>query len=252
MLLITEINCQDCKKDFQFDEKIEYNKTNLLKSECENYSLSFIKKTLNNKFEFTVIFNCKQCQNNITKIFKAKEENNYCFKCRKCNLKGLFFSYFLSIEENSPFIQFENNNENIDEDSNLQLINKNFNNEEVEKCLINKENNVHNYYSDIDKNKGNLGKADSNPMNIKSEPLFKKKEYSTPFEITIIFVKNDIQYEIKVIETDIIRRQTHKIKAKISDLGPNPQYYYNGRKLDINKTFKENQVFNRSYLEIED
>lgn len=101
-MLLTNLHCNDCQKDFQFIDNIDKNRTNLSKDECVDYSLSLIKKTNENNFEYIVNVNCNKCNGNIYQTFTEKE-NNFHFKCRNCPLNGISFNYFLSQEEdNAP------------------------------------------------------------------------------------------------------------------------------------------------------
>ena len=56
-MLITSLTYEDCENNFQLHDKIEKNKTNLSKNECDDYSISLIKNTKNNSFQYTIIFN---------------------------------------------------------------------------------------------------------------------------------------------------------------------------------------------------
>ena len=284
---MTELYCEDCQKDEQFIDNLEKNKTNLSKYECNDYSLSLIKNTTNNDFEYTILFNCIKCKNRIKKIFKRKEENNYYFKCNKCNLKGITFSYVLSIEEEQKINPFGNQYEkreeqaedkkeekemrpnvaqiNINSDSmepkplNQLYTNEGSDSSQIENRfnpirneVINFEDNSIFPQSEINRNHGEISKVEVDYRNVKSGPVNnKKKVYSTPVVIDIIFVKNYIEYKLSFYDLDTIRSQNEKIRERI-DLGPNPCYYYNGKILDVDKTFKENKIYNGSYIEIED
>ena len=111
-MLIALLQCEDCQKEFQFEDVIEQDKPNISKDECEDYEISLIKKLENNDFECTVIVNCKKCDYSINNTFTEKE-TNFHFTCNNCNLKGLNFNYFLSIEEdNKPQLnQIENDDD---------------------------------------------------------------------------------------------------------------------------------------------
>lgn len=273
MLLITELKCEDCQKVFSLEDNLEKNKANISKPECKDYLLSLIKKAVNYNFEYTVIFNCKNCNNfNINKVFNEKEIINYIFKCNNCNLKGLSFSYFLSNEEDpnieTNVIKVEKEDEKIDksiappidinsDNMNPKAINQLSSKEDIpdskKKELNNNQNNIAIPYSEINKRVEKISAFDVNQMKIKSEQINKKiKHYSTPVGIDIIFVKNYTNYyKLSFLDTDSISSQIETIRQKI-DLGENPSYYYNGVKIDINKSFKENQIYNNSYIEIED
>ena len=101
--------------------------------------------------------------------------------------------------------------------------------------------------------KEKIGLVNANQLKIKSQQInTKSKKYSTPDEIDIIFVKNKCNYKFSVLQTDSISNEIDKIRTKI-DLGENPSYYYNGIKIDINKSCKKNNIiYNNSYIEIED
>ena len=78
------LQCEDCQKEFQFDDVIEQDKPNISKDECEDYEISLIKKLENGDFEFTVILNCKKCNYNINSTFTEKEKYFH-FTCNNCN-----------------------------------------------------------------------------------------------------------------------------------------------------------------------
>ena len=108
-MLLTYLNCEDCQENLEFTDEINKNNTNFSKEECTNYEISFIKKNIENVFEYTIIFTCKKCKFKINKTFKEKEANFH-FKCEKCPLKGMNFNYFLSKEDDV----YQKNDSNID------------------------------------------------------------------------------------------------------------------------------------------
>ena len=288
-MLITSFQCEDCQKELQFDDILEKNRTNLSKNECNDYIISFLKKTYNNNFEYTVILFCKKCKDNIEHIFTEKE-NSYHFKCKKCELKGLNFSYFLSIEEDSMQNKDEENYENqniidkpisppIKQDLNANSkpidISHLYTNEPQE-LYQKKDENIKIIYSEKIKNPEMISRAQPAPNKSNSEYENRERIYRTPSlnnksdenekiyrtpnlslnnksgeKIMVTFIKNDHKYAFKFYSTDSISNQNNMIR-KVINLGPNPTYYNNGNKVDINASFKENKIFNGYYIEIDD
>jgi hypothetical protein len=87
-----------------------------------------------------------------------------------------------------------------------------------------------------------------------------KKGYYTPDislkkqskeKIKVTFIKQSNSYVFEFNLYDIISNQIDKVKEKMNLVG-NPIYYNNSNKVDINKTFKENNIYNDSIIEIED
>jgi hypothetical protein len=97
-MILTYLKCEDCQENFEFSDEMNKNNTNFSKEECDNYEISFIKKHIDNTFEYIIIFTCKKCESKINKTFEEKEVNFH-FKCEKCPLKGMNFNYFLSQED---------------------------------------------------------------------------------------------------------------------------------------------------------
>ena len=69
--------------------------------------------------------------------------------------------------------------------------------------------------------------------------------------INITFVKNGKKYDFSFFEGDRMVDQIEEIKKKIN-VGPNSTYYYKGDNIDINKSLKENDLFNGAEIEISD
>ena len=272
-MLITSFQCEDCQKELQFDDILEKNRTNLSKNECNDYIISFLKKAYNNNFEYTVILFCKKCKDNIEHIFTEKE-NSYHFNCKKCKLKGLNFSYFLSIEEDIMQNKDEENYEKqniidksisppIKQDLNENLkpidISHLYTNEPQE-LYQKKDENIKIIYSEKINNPEMISRAQPAPNKSNSEYTKKERKYRTPNlplnnksgeKIMVTFIKNDKKYDFYFYPTDIISNQIDNIR-KVINLGPNSTYYYNGNEVNINASFKENKIFNGSSIEIDD
>ena len=80
-MLIALLQCEDCQKEFQFEEVMEQNRPSISKRKCEDYEISLIKKLENNNFACTIIVNCKNCNciRNFTLTFTEKEnEISFC------------------------------------------------------------------------------------------------------------------------------------------------------------------------------
>lgn len=260
-MLIGTLNCEDCQQIFSLEDKLIKNKSNLEKEECRNYSISFIKKFLDNNFMLEIIINCKKCNQNIFQSF-SDNEKEYHFKCPNCSLKGLYLYYCLSIEEDNsqdkiPEIKKEediasskpiNNGNSLNNKflNNFDIITIPYNqNDELKKVIHPK--------SELNKNNKILSGVELPIKNIHSEANNKKiKRYVTPREkIKVIFIKNKYKYQFTFNESDIINDKIYEIKNSIN-LGSYPVFYFNGDIIDVNKTFKENQIFDGSIIEIED
>jgi hypothetical protein len=274
-MLLTSLNCEDCQNNYELADEFEKNKTNISKYECDDYTISLIKKTKNNEFEYSIIFSCKKCKNSITQIFTTKEQK-YHFKCLNCkNLKGLIFNYFLSLEDyksakNEPIIEpkkeenikappvFEQpNNNSVPENNNpFELYqNKNEYEDQKQSLLVPKhvvEKKINMPSSEINRNRNNISEIEHAPINVKSEPLKKEKQYKTPGKmINITFYKNNHKEKFEFDETDCINDKIEIIKNKIN-LGPNSKFYYNSEIVNPNQSFKENKIFDNCEIEIEE
>lgn len=259
-MFIGSLNCQDCQKIFSLEDKLIINKPYLEKKECQNYSISFIKEFVDNNFVLKIIFKCKECNHNIFQSFSDKEKE-YHFKCPNCSLKGLYLYYFLSLEEDDP-----PNNSKIyeikkDKDigdsktKNNDNTSNNLNNSDINSSLNNQNDNLNQLNhpkSELNKNNKILSAVEPPIKNAKSEINRKIKRYVTPREkIKVIFVKDNTNYEFTFNESDIFNDKIYEISSRIK-LGFNPFFYFNGEIVDVNKTFKENQIFNEAIIEIED
>ena len=210
-MLITSLYCEDCQNNYQLDDEFEKNKTIISKYECDDYAISLIKKTHNNEFDYSIIFNCKNCNKNITQTFTTKE-NTFLFKCYNCkNLKGLTLYYFLSLEEDSmaqnepKFLPKNENNikksENLNsstappafqqERNNSIPINNNpseFNQHKNENDLQNQflfglkpnEQNINIPFSEINRMQNMISQVVPKPKIGKTEAAEKEKIYKTP------------------------------------------------------------------------
>ena len=295
-MLLTNIHCNDCQKDFQFIDNIDKNRTNLSKDECVDYSLSLIKKTNESNFEYIVNVNCNKCNDNISKAFTEKE-NNFHFKCKNCPLNGIIFNYFLSQEEdnepkienrenrnpslptaeisennypipinssnmytNQPTNQYQSSeqkytNKGNHEDSHQNKHYENpFRKPKVESCE--KNYNPIKAQSALNNKQINISDVEASKMGLKSQNPYNQKIYVTPDtfqqkQIKVIFVKNNSTYEFYFSLSDNIINQLNKIREKI-DISNNANYYYNSQLININKTFKENNICNGAYIEIGD
>ena len=282
---MTSLYCEDCQNNYELDDEFEKNKTNLSKYECDDYTISLIKKTKNNEFEYSIIFNCKKCKNSITQIFTTKEQN-YHFKCYNCNnLKGLILNYFLSLEDDKnvkyePIIQpkeeeninknnkfinrsiappvFEQpNNNSVPENNNpFELYQKkNEYEDQKQSLLVPKpyvEQKINMPFSEINRNRNNISEIEHVPINVKSEPLKKEKKYKTPGKmINITFYKNNHKEKFEFDEADCINDKIEIIKNKIN-LGPNSKFYYNSEIVNPYQSFKENKIFDNCEIEIEE
>ena len=113
----------------------------------------------------------------------------------------------------------------------------------------------------LNKNMPMLSKVELNNIGAKTENENQnKKIYVTPDmslkkylkeKIKVTFIKPSSSHEFFFNAYDCISNHINKIRETMN-LGPNPTYYYNSKPVDINKTFKENNIFNDSFLEIED
>ena len=318
---MTYLKCEDCQKTFEFDEPIEKNKANISKEECNDYSISLIKKLNNNDFEYTIIIICKNCNSKKNRTF-TKKENNFHLECNNCNLKGLNIIYFLSLEEeNKP--EFENNEDinkmRIDKSTAppiipVEIMNElrplndsgaktsedsysNKNNTSDDKYQERNEEKKNNYkrevhkindinipISEINRPPEMISNIEPSNRNIKSEKIkipekifrtpnlinqnnnnnnnnnnFNNNNYNSNFnnknilgeKITVTFVKNGNEYNFNFYEREKIIDKIEEIN-KIINIGPNCTYYYNSDHIDINKTFKENRIFNGAAIEIID
>jgi hypothetical protein len=308
-MLLTYLHCNDCQKDFEFTDNLGKKAIKMSKEECKDYSLSLIKKTKNNNFEYVVNVNCKRCSDNMNMTFTEKERN-FNFKCKNCSLKGINFNYFLSQEEdNNPKNEnngINNNDINKAKDPSIydnsvinfpipinspqiytnqpsdhypypdnsaqrsiqsnrnepQFSNSSYKDHPKPYHLDNKiKNNDSVPLSVFDKNMKGLSKVESQKREVNTGyNIQNKKGYYTPDislkkqskeKIKVTFIKQSNSYVFEFNLYDIIRNQIDKVKEKMNLVG-NPIYYNNSNKVDINKTFKENNIYNDSIIEIED
>ena len=280
-MLLTSLHCEDCQMDFEFPDEVPKNTTNLSKNECNNYFISLIKKNEDNRFEYTVIIKCKICKNFISQTFIQKE-NNFNFKCQNCKLKGITFSYFLSIEddvnqkyvpppENKPII-IENDEPSIQiEPLNEEAKYTNLPPDKIQDLYISREqsyqqlnknnqnfmnNNINNAFSarNYVNNNNKISKIQENELNFKSQYNNKNKIYKTPDQpkkYKVIFIKNDEEHSFLFDPKDNINKQIDIIKQKIN-LGKNPVFYYNSEEIDLNKFFEENKIVDDLKIEVEE
>ena len=260
-MLLTNLNCEDCQENLEFSDEIINNNTNFSKEECDYYEISFIKKNINNNFEYTIIFICRKCESKINKTFKEKEANFH-FKCKKCPLKGVNFSYFLSQEDDAYQKNDSINASHPKEDNVPQPLNSLSDLTPVisgnKKKGIAQPNEIFesNPYKN-DKNEQN-DKID-NPRNIipskiystPNEEEIKEKEEEKEEKIKVIFIKNKQKYTFYFKPSDSINNKINCIKQKI-DLGNNPVFIYNSNEIDKNKSFRENKISNGFSIEIEE
>ena len=289
-MLLNYLNCEDCQKDFEFSDEINKNNANFSKEECDDYQISFIKKNIDDIFEYTIIFTCKKCKNKINKTFREKEANFH-FKCEKCPLKGINFNYFLS-QEDDAYLKNDSNNPSHTKGNNVlkplnslsdltPVIYGNKSNKNTEIKDIDQKNVILEFNpfkndksdkNDIINNNLTNPEVNNNPKNV--IPL---KRYSTPNEekekekeeeekikeeekekeeeeeekIKIIFVKNKQKYPLYFKPSDSINNKINYIKQNI-DLGNNPVFLYNSNEIDKNKSFRENKIISGFLIEIEE
>lgn len=116
--------------------------------------------------------------------------------------------------------------------------------------------------SALDKNNKVLSKVESKEREVNTGCKEKNKNgyYHTPDislqkqskeKIKVTFVKQSKNYVFEFNLYDNICNQIDKVKEAMNLVG-NPIYYNNSKKVDINKTFKENNIYNDSIIEIED
>ena len=258
-MLLTYLNCEDCQKNLEFQDEINKNNTNFSKEECDNYELSFIKKNIDNVFEYTVLFTCKKCKSKINKTFREKEAY-FNFKCEKCPLKGMNLNYFLSQENDAYQKNDSNNASNPKENNILQPLNSI---SDLTPAIYGKKpNNSIDTHSNLefDPHKNDINNNINNPKNSpqikiyttpndEAKKIMKEKEQKDEKKIKVIFVKDDKEYSLEFFPSDIINNKINYIKQKI-DLGSNPVFIYNSNELDKNKSFTENKIYNEFKIEI--